>query len=339
MTMQSITTQSDAGRAIARPELVQRASEAANRAAGRASFAEYQSEVAENTKRRQQADLAAFAYFLQSAGVPVGDLYNDPGAWRGIQWGLIKAFQRWQLAQGYAVSTTNFRISTIKVYAAMASQAGAIPEKDLVMIQTVKGKSQKAAKRINAQREITRLSNKKAEAISITRDQAQALKSQPDTPQGRRDAVLMCLLLDHGLRCGEAAGLRVENFDLKEGTMRFERPKVNLEQNHKLTADTLRALQRYLELDNPMRAGPLLLGSIKGGRLSGTMAERSITERVRTLGEAIGLQGLSAHDCRHFAATYLAKRKTINELMDIFGWSSPAMAVRYIERAKLIEVE
>ena len=69
------------------------------------------------------------------------------------------------------------------------------------------------------------------------------------------------------------------------------------------------------------------------------MSERAITKRVRALGEAIGIEGLSAHDCRHYAATYHAKTKDVKELMDIFGWNSPAMAVRYIESAKVIELD
>jgi site-specific recombinase XerC len=48
----------------------------------------------------------------------------------------------------------------------------------------------------------------------LTREQADALKDQPDTPQGRRDAVLIGLMLDLGLRCGEAAGLTVAGNEL-----------------------------------------------------------------------------------------------------------------------------
>ena len=52
-----------------------------------------------------------------------------------------------------------------------------------------------------------RLGLKKAEPVSISTHQAKALKDQPDTPRGRRDGLLMCLLLDHGLRVGEVAKL------------------------------------------------------------------------------------------------------------------------------------
>ena len=37
----------------------------------------------------------------------------------------------------------------------------------------------------------------------------------------------MCLLLDHGLRVGEAVILDVKDFDLKVGVLTFYRPKVD----------------------------------------------------------------------------------------------------------------
>ena len=82
--------------------------------------------------------------------------------------------------------------------------------------------------------------------MSLTPDQAARLKAQPDTPQGRRDALLLCLLLDHGLRVGEVAGLAVRDFDLAAGELRFYRPKVDKIQTHRLTADTLAAARAYL---------------------------------------------------------------------------------------------
>ena len=51
-------------------------------------------------------------------------------------------------------------------------------------------------------------------------------------------AFLMCLLLDHGLRASEVAGLTVTNFDTEKGELRFYRPKTAVSTTHKLTADT-----------------------------------------------------------------------------------------------------
>ena len=87
----------------------------------------------------------------------------------------------------------------------------------------------------------TRKGAKKAQPVSLTPEQAARLKAQPDTPQGRRHVLLLCLLLDHGLRVGEVAGLAVRDFDLAAGELRFYRPKVDKIQTHRLTADTLAA--------------------------------------------------------------------------------------------------
>ena len=100
------------------------------------------------------------------------------------------------------------------------------------MIRDVQGYILAEAKRIDEQRTAgglsIRKSHKKEVAITLTNDQARALKKQPDSPQGRRDTILMALLIDHGLRVGEVARLIRSNFDLKTGHMRFYRPKVDL---------------------------------------------------------------------------------------------------------------
>ena len=66
------------------------------------------------------------------------------------------------------------------------------------------------------------------------------------------------------------------------------------------------------------------------------MSERAITERVRVLGEAVGVTGLSAHDCRHYWATRAASQGTDPfALRDAGGWSSLAMPSRYVEAAAI----
>lgn len=336
--------------------IMEKAGQAANQAAARAAFGDYASRKAANTLRRQAADLANFAAFLRSAALPAGELQHNPDAWRGITWGIVEAFKHWQLAQGYAVSTVNFRLSTIKVYAKLAAKAGAIDPQELAMIQAVGGYAHKEIQHVDELREAEGLNTrrqtrsngqraaKKAAATSITREQAKALRNQPDTPQGRRDAVIMAILLDHGLRCGELAGLLVENIDLKAGTLTFYRQKVGRTQTHKLSAAAGRALAAYLENDQPMQAGPLLLATRRagkvgeaGGKLAGVgMSNRAITQRVRYLGELAGIRGLSAHDCRHYWATQAARNNTpLDRLQDAGGWSSLAMPGRYIEAAKI----
>lgn len=306
----------------------------ANHHARRGAFADYLARKADNTLRAHAASLARFADYLRAAGHDAGELQFDPDAWQGVSWGLVEGFRNWMLAQGDAIASINARLSTVKTYAALATRAGVIAPEELAMIRMVAGYAHKEARRLDERRPVTRRGAKKAAHVSLSVEQAQALKRQPDTPQGRRDALLMALLLDHGLRVGEVAILKVGNFDLKAGELRFLRPKVDKVQTHKLSADTLRALRAWLDSgDAPLMAGaPLLRASRKGGHLTGAgMTEHSISHRVRTLGQAIGVEGLSAHDCRHFWATYWARKVDVLRLQEAGGWASLAMPRRYVE--------
>lgn len=331
------------------------AGQVANAHAARNVFTDYLSRKADNTIRRQAADLARFVEFLNQVGAQAGlelgtalDAFAhavgtfpdgpapDADAWRGVTWGLVEGFRNWMVQQGDAVGSINVRLSTVKAYAKLATKAGALSAEELAMIRTVAGYAHKEARRIDERREVARRGSKKSAAVSISQKQAKKLKSQPDTPQGRRDALLMCLLLDHGLRVGEVARLQVTDIDLKAGEMRFLRPKVDKVQTHKLSADTLRALHAWFDSGDAPGTGSLLRGSRKGGMLTNAgMSERSISERARVLGEEVGLEGLSAHDCRHYWATYWARKVDVLRLQEAGGWSSLAMPRRYVEDSEI----
>lgn len=310
-----------------------------------ATFADYISRKAKNTSKAQRFDLAVFAAYLTAVGVRVDahQLQTTPGAWHGMTWGIVEGFVKWQLQAGAAVASINRRLSTVKVYAKLASRAGAISAQDLALIKTVAGYGQKEAKRINEGRLITRVGHKKADHVRITEDQATRLKAQPlAIPQGRRDAVLLALLLDHGLRAGEVAALTVANIDLKAGMIvGFYRPKVDKIQNNKLSVDALTALRAYFANNDAPALGPLLRGSRKGGQLGKAgMSTTCITERVRKLGADLGIGRLSAHDCRHYWATYWANRldklpKGVFTLQEAGGWNSLTMPRRYVESAAI----
>jgi integrase len=326
------------------------AGQVANDAAARGLFAEYRERKAENTRRRHDNTLALLAGCLGDPpptgagipGAPAGaDLAGDPAAWAGLTWGLIALFVRWLLDVGYAVGTVNGHLSTVKTYARLAMQAGALDRGEYGAILAVKGYRHNEGKHIDELRPVTRggleARAKKAEPVTVTPAQAAELRKQPNTPQGRRDALLLALLLDHGLRVGELAGLQVTDLALSAGELRFYRPKVDKIQTHKLTPDARRAAHAYIEAGDAPALGPLLRASQKGGALTGAgMTERAITERVRTLGAAVGLVGLSAHDLRHYWATRAARNGTpLDRLQDAGGWSSPAMPLRYVAAAKI----
>ena len=308
----------------------------ANHYAAQSVFSDYQQRIADNTKRRQQDDLQLFSQFLANAGMQITgeNFYQTPEAWSGITYGLVEAFVRWQLQQGYAIGSINVRLATIKKYCALAAKAGSLPVEEIALIRLVQGFRHKEGRNTDEGRERTRVGRKKAEAVIISFDQAQQLKQQPDTSQGRRDAFLMCLLLDHGLRCGEIAELPTGAINIQAGTLTFYRRKVDKVQTHELTRDTLIAAARYFDRCTPETY--LLLGSRKGGQLQGRMSERAITDRARVLCERIGIKGVSAHDGRHAWATFAVRGGTdLKTLQDAGGWNSIAMPSRYAASQKI----
>lgn len=309
------------------------------------AFSDYQDRKAGNTLRAQAAALELFADFLTSVKVHVTGhaLKNDPAAWKDITWGLLTAFRNWQLSRGYAIASINQRLGAVRIYAGMAHQAGILDTQALILIRGVQGYSRKEAGKVDEKRTdagtMTRCGAKKAQTTVIDDVQAAALKTQPDTPQGRRDALLMALLIDHGLRVSELALLELASFNLKKGQMTFYRPKVDNTGVHKLTADTLLALRAWIDSGDAPPFGPLLRASRKGGALTSSgMTTSGIAARVRELGAVIGIEALSPHDLRHYCATEMAGKKyEMKELMDWFGWASPAMAIRYIKGADVQE--
>ena len=314
--------------------------ELANQVASIDVFQDYRSRKAENTIRRQDADLALFRVYLDQKGADPGDLTTNPQNWEGITWGLVRGFVLWQINIGYAMSTVNFRLSTIKVYAKMAALAGSLNENETALIIKLSGYQLKEAKRIDRDRRKefvpTRIGSKKSEPVSITPEQARMFLYQPDTPQGRRDALMMSLLLDLGLRVGEVVLLNVEDFDIKAGEVTFHRPKVDMVQTHRLPDRLLRIARRYLAVD-ALERGRVLRKSLKNGELhTAGLTERAVTKRVEQMGKEVGLVGLSAHDCRHHWATQAARRQTpLDRLREAGGWSSLAMPVRYIEASRI----
>ncbi len=315
--------------------------QAANLAAESAIFKLYQDRRPINTQRCQRAALAVFTAFLQTCGLmTTGNLYEDPAAWAGITWGLVQAFQRWLLQQGYSIKTINDRISTLKVYLTMANQAGVIPDGEILRLQALKGFTSKEAIDADVKREKqgigTRCGAKKSVSTQITEEQAGDLcQVRNESPQARRDALIMCLLLDHAMRVSEVADLRIEDVDRTAKQINFYRRKTGKTSRHNIRGRAWRLLSEYLSKDVQAQNGPLILASSKTGALiQKGMTTRAIAERVTQLGNSLGIANLSPHDCRHAAATMAGSDPNVSlaGLMAFGGWASANVAVNYLNK-------
>lgn len=310
----------------------------ADRAASAGIFERYHAEIATATVVRHGRSLRSFAEFLESAASEFGlaleglDFQHDPATWRPVTWGLVQAFRQWLLASGYAIGTINKRLDAVRVYAGMAQQAGFLSADELLRIRSVRGIAHKQARNINLDRERTRVSTKKSAAVVIDpRMETSLLFDHADSPAGRRNALIMALLLDHGLRASEVVLLTANSFDFDRGELVFHRPKTQDDARHRLTERTRLAAVAY-SAEWP-GSGRVFVGSFRDGRLrpENPLNTTTLYRLVNRLGKRLGVRNLSPHDCRHHCATVMARRGyDVKRLMDWFGWTSPVMAVRYI---------
>ena len=175
----------------------------------------------------------------------------------------------------------------------------------------------------------TRADRKKAEPILLDADQSTAIKKQPDTPEGRRDHLLVCLALD-GLRVDELAILQRNDFYLEVGTVTFDRPKTGQRATIKLSDETVEAARKYFGGDAPG------FGNLWQPSLSGqTVSTGTISKRIRALGKMIDIDNLSPEDLRHTWATNAAKITPLDQLIYAGGWTSVSSALPYVKNAKI----
>ncbi|GAC1425681.1 MAG: site-specific tyrosine recombinase XerD [Ktedonobacteraceae bacterium] len=315
---------------------------------GEMGFQEYHAICTENTLSRQRNDLALFSRYLAEAGITrrPEDLFRDVEAWRGMSYGLLRGMRQWMQEGGYAIGSINVCLATIRQYCKLAKGTGAISEEAFDLIMTVKGYNSKEARNVDQARlkqgKAIRKSTKKDHPTPIKTGQAARLKrtttTHPDDQQRRphdrhlpeRDALLMCLFIEHGFRCGEVIGLNIEDIDLDEGTVDIYRQKTNDSQRHRLQPQTQVAAEAYLSLEEMKKktSGPLFLG-YKGWRLG----RRAAMERVRALGSLAGVNTLSPHDLRHYwTQDALRNGTSIDRVQSAGNWTTPTMVLRYAKR-------
>ena len=83
----------------------------------------------------------------------------------------------------------------------------------------------------------------------------------------RRDAAILCLLFDTGMRRGELSGLRIEDVDLDDGRDVAYVGKGRPLRGCPFTSETAQAIRRYLKAHQ--------------GRASGGRVERDLQSRPR----------------------------------------------------------
>jgi integrase len=321
------------------------AGQLANQAAADDVFDEHLRHKSPETRKAYAAAVGLFSEALAEIGIdrPTERLLSDPVAWQGVTWAMVKGYRDWLLSKGYAIGSINQRLSILRKMADLAAQAGAIPDDERLKIRSVAGYTRKDGKRADEQRDTTRLSEQKVAHNFLNKSQVHTLLSRlPDIAQGRRDRLMLAMLVYLGLRVSELVSLSISDLDLVGGIVHVYRQKTDTESKIDMPLALREALRDYLSV-RPMGVmhGRLLVASLKSGELvARPMSKRGVQARVQQLGlEFLDIDNLSPHDLRHtLAETFAAQGVSEAAAMDVLGWQTSAMYHHYRNRTKVVSV-
>jgi len=144
---------------------------------------------------------------------------------------------------------------------------------------------------------------------------------------GRRDEVIVRLLLDCGLRVAELAGLDLEHLDLDQEVV-YVVGKGNRPRAVPFGARTGQAIDRYLRQRSGHPKARFTKRLLLGQR--GPISTDGIRWRLELIGEDSGVKGVHPHAFRHtFAHRWLSADGQERDLMRLAGWRSDAMLAVY----------
>ena len=321
-----------------------RIGDAFNAAMSENVFGSYIERKAANTQTRHKQELKNFSSFLTDHKYK-NDGMMTPQEWSGITFGIIEGYQRYMLNAGYSINTTNQTLYIIKAYAALAGKAGYIEAAEMSRIRDVKGFKTGEGVHIDQQRKAaqvpTRMSTKKQTARSLSTLQVERLKHEhPDTLKGKRDALILCLFLDMGLREGELLSLTAESFDMSEKVLHWHREKTNNNGHETMSRDVYAAAAEYFKAyeatekkitPTPGRS-TVSVSVNQWGQITGGLTLRGVVDIVRTAGDKVGIDHLSPHDLRHSMALRAYKAGIpLKSIQRRLGHSSVKTTERYID--------
>lgn len=329
-------------------------------------FADYQLKKSEATRQAQQNDLKLFSRYLASGGLhrTAEALYSDPHAWSGMNYALLEGFRAWLYYEqpkqedgkqhGFTIRSVKRRLSTVRTYSRLAYKSGVLSMEEYQRIQLVETDSHGDGVNIDEHRRSMNITphlveRKNAETV-VRRPQASRLKKTTTHHESarvhdqllvERDELLMCLLIEHGLRVSEIVNLNASSIDLDEKTIVVKRSKTYSKGTLRLMPGTFAAATRYLPLLKDYRSilfpleederldTPLFYG-YEGQRIT----RFGIYDRVRELGAKVGIKNLSPHVLRNYWVqdAFRQKDNSLDMIQQYGGWKSAIMPLYYAQQ-------
>jgi site-specific recombinase XerD len=142
-----------------------------------------------------------------------------------------------------------------------------------------------------------------------------------------RDAAIVAVLYDTGLRASELASLRLDHVNLDTGICFIEKSKNHRTRVVKISPAGIRYVDRYLRR---LKREPVYLFEGKKGPLTRSGVYRVVTRAFAAAGVKATI---GAHDMRHSSATAASSELSESDMMQLYGWSSSEMARHYARKA------
>lgn len=235
--------------------------------------------------------------------------------------------QEWKTGMdGLAPSSINVRLAAVRKLVAEARENGMLGADEAAQLTDIP----------NVRQQGIRLGN------WLTREQARELLAVPDrsTLKGKRDYVILALLVGCALRRRELAALEIETIQLREGRW--------------VLADLVGKGRRIRTVAVPMwvkqsinawmaaaaiEDGPLLRSIRKGGKVGKTLSDWAVWDVVQQSAKQIGIEGFGAHDLRRTCAKLCRKAGgDLEQIKFLLGHSSIQTTERYLGSEQQIAV-
>lgn len=158
--------------------------------------------------------------------------------------------------------------------------------------------------------------------------------------QPERDAAILLLLLDTGLRASELISLNFGSIAPASGELTVIGKGGKARQVY-MGREARRALWRYLEVGRwadrgqPHEAEEPLFVSCGGNTRGERLTKNGLFQIVQSLGKAAGIEGVGPHDLRRtFAVNFLKGGGNVFELQQIMGHTDLTVLREYVELAE-----
>ena len=216
-------------------------------------------------------------------------------------------------------STVNVRLSAMRKLVTEARRNGMLDAEEAANLTEIPNIPEKG----------TRLGN------WLTREQARALLAVPDrsTIKGKRDYVILALLVGCALRRQELAELEVDKIQIREGRWVIVdlRGKGGRVRTVAIPVWVKHAIDAWMIAGN-VEDGRLLRPVLKGGKVKGeTLTDWSVWSVVEQSAKQIGIERFGAHDLRRTCAKLCRKNGgDLEQIKFLLGHSSIQTTERYL---------